>query len=77
MKPLEFNNTVEETLMNEAQHVLDKSWKWMRNVLDMLEQQLTVGEEFDTKVFHVIFSSCYFCCCCWRYTFSWICVSCV
>lgn len=51
VKPLEFNNTVEETLMNEAQHVLDKSWKWMRNVLDMLEQQLTVGEEFDTKHF--------------------------
>ncbi|XP_047133859.1 uncharacterized protein LOC100207024 isoform X1 [Hydra vulgaris] len=49
LQPIKLTNEVELELMKEAKKILSGSWIWMNNILNSLEKQLEVGQNFDTK----------------------------
>jgi len=50
IKPLSFSEDVRRALQKEANEQLASTWSWMKEILNTLEKQLNVGDEFDTKV---------------------------
>ena len=50
MKPIVFSDSVEKALQREANDQLASTWCWMKEILDTLENQLHMGDGFDTKV---------------------------
>lgn len=50
MPPLVFSDEVENALRKEASEQLHSTWSWMKGILTTLEEQLNMGEDFDTKV---------------------------
>lgn len=50
MDALRFSEEVEEALRKEASNQLASTWSWMKEILNTLEQQLSMGDDFDTKV---------------------------
>lgn len=51
VKPLSFGEDVKKALQREANEQLRSTWEWMSEILSTLEQQLSMGDEFDTKHF--------------------------
>ena len=59
MKPIVFSDSVEKALQREANEQLASTWCWMKEILDTLEDQLNVGDSFDTKVVYT--ATLFFC----------------
>ena len=39
-----------QSIQNSVMSILEKSWAWLAGVLDVVEGQLKMGKNFDTKV---------------------------
>lgn len=39
-----------QSIQNSGMSILEKSWAWLAGVLDVVEGQLRMGKQFDTKV---------------------------
>ena len=46
----EISASTEDKLKEQARIMLYKTWKWLFQIMDSLEIQLNVGNDFDTQV---------------------------
>ena len=46
----EISTSTEDKLKEQARIMLYKTWKWLFQIMDSLEIQLNVGDNFDTQV---------------------------
>ena len=44
-----------QSIQTSAMSILEKSWAWLAGVLDVVEGQLRMGKNFDTKVVSYFF----------------------
>ena len=50
MPSLALPTTTEKELIHQARCLLSKTWDWLIEVMNSIEEQLRAGEEFDTEV---------------------------
>ena len=50
MPAMDIHDSNAKELMDYARNILSTTWNWLTEVMNSIENQLKIGEEFDTQV---------------------------